>query len=160
MAASSEGSRGRRAVGWIVTAIVVPVLIGLFFMADPPMWTKWFAQGFVTDGDCAPYRVYSQNRWAPLGTAIRAEPAAESEQIGKFAGNDSIMVDGWLHGAVAHPTNPEPWNSDVWFHLTDDKGWVSFAGVRGVPTEPDPTLHSPDGGQPAPLLAPCEGQLR
>ncbi|WP_416902064.1 hypothetical protein [Micromonospora echinospora] len=160
MADSSGDSDGRKAVKWIATVVVVPTLLGLALLGERPLWVKWFDKGFVTKGDCPPYRVYSQNRWPPLGTAIRVEPAAESAQIGKFAGNDSIMVDGWLHGAVAHPTNPEPWNSDVWFHLTDSKGWVSFAGVRGVPTEPDLTLHSDDGGQPAPLLAPCEGEMR
>lgn len=157
---SMERSAGRRAAIWLTSAVVVPALLGLIFMADPPMWTKWLSEGFVTKGDCSPYRVYAQNRWTPLGTAIRAKPAVESEKIGEFSGNQSIMVDGWMHGAVAHPTNPEPWNSDIWFHLTDNKGWVSFGGVRGVPTEPDPTLHSPDGGQPALLLTNCEGEIK
>lgn len=47
------------------------------------------------------------------------------------------------------PREHPAWNSDVWFHLADNSGWVTFAAVRADPTVPDPSGFSPDGGRPA-----------
>ncbi len=111
-------------------------------------------------GGCAPFQVFAQNRWAPVGTAIRVAPNVQSEQAGSFPGNMSISVDGWVHGRPAYPTNTAPWNSDVWFHLTDGAGWVSFPGVRATPVGYDPTGLSANGGTPAPSSPSCEGAIQ
>ena len=110
-------------------------------------------------GGCAPYQVYAQNRWAPYGTAVRTEPNVLARQISAFDGNHSIAVNGWVHSSVPYPTNTPPWNSDVWFHLADGTGWVSFSGVRATPTAQDPTGYA-DGGTPAPTPATCQGSAQ
>ncbi len=108
---------------------------------------------------CERFGVYAQNRWAPLGTAVREEPDVLAEKLEPgFAPNEVIAVEGWIEtGEPVYPTNTPPWNSDVWFHLANRDGWVSFAGVRGEPTAPDMTGLSEDGGQPAPTTAECKG---
>lgn len=108
------------------------------------------------EAECEKSRVYAQNRWEPLGTAIRQEPDVLSEKIGGFAPNEVIAVNGWYDsGEPTYPTNSEPWNSSEWFRLANQDGWVSFAGVRGETTSPDPTGHA-DGGKPAVLQPICE----
>ncbi len=84
-------------------------------------------------GGCPAFRVYAQNRWRPVGTAIRISPNALSTQVGSFPPNMVIAVNGWVHGRVGYATNEPPFDSDVWFHLADGAGWVSFAGVRMNP---------------------------
>lgn len=109
-------------------------------------------------GGCPKYQVFAQNRWAPLGTAIRAQPNVLSTQIGSYPGNMSIAVNGWVYGRAAYPTNTPPWNSNIWFHLADGAGWVSFPGVRATPTSPDPTGRA-NGGDSAPAPATCVGAV-
>lgn len=109
-------------------------------------------------GGCATYQVFAQNRWAPVGTAIREQPNVLSTQVGSYPGNMSIAVNGWVYGRAAYPTNTPPWNSNIWFHLADGAGWVSFPGVRDTPTSIDPTGHA-DGGDPPPTPAACEGAV-
>ena len=113
-------------------------------------------------GGCAKFVVYAQNRYDPLGAATREDPSIVSKKIGGFAGNEAVPVDGWIHSEKpTYPTNSAPWNNDAWFHLANEAGWVSFPGVRGEPTSPDPTHgHSLDGGQPAPLDANCQGTYK
>jgi len=49
----------------------------------------------------------------------------------------------------------------VWFHVADNTGWVSLAGVRADPTTPDETGgFSDDGGRPVPADDACSGTLR
>jgi hypothetical protein len=108
-------------------------------------------------GGCAPFQVYAQNRWAPYGSVIRTAPMVNAKRVASYVGNYSISVNGWLHASVAYVTNEPPFNNDVWFHLTDGSGWVSFAGVRAVPTSQDPTGLNRDGGKPAPLSPKCQG---
>lgn len=116
--------------------------------------SKQFVEG------CETYAVYSQNRFQPYGTAVRAEPstlAPKTDTI--FAVNEVIPVDGWVRtGEVAYPTNPEPIANDIWFHLAHTGGWVSYAGVRGAPTVNDPTGVSPELGPLAELKPECEVQ--
>ncbi|MHB1865356.1 MAG: hypothetical protein ACYCPS_04340 [Candidatus Saccharimonadales bacterium] len=108
-------------------------------------------------GGCSPYAVYAQNRWSPLGTAIRSVPNALDPQIGSYSGNEIIGVDGWFHfGQDVYPTNTPPWNSNIWFKLAHRAGYVDFAGVRGAPTEPDPTGRL-NGGEPPRTPTNCEG---
>jgi hypothetical protein len=109
-------------------------------------------------GGCQGFQLYAQNRWAPLGAAVRESPSAAARQVAGIPGNGIVYVDGWIHGPVAYPLNSEPWNSDVWFHLADGTGWVSFAGTRGVPTDIDPTGRA-DGGIPSPIPPDCEGSI-
>jgi len=112
------------------------------------------------EGGCEPFTLYAQNRWAALGASVRAEPAPTGEKVGSFAPNELVTTDGWVRSRSAYPTNSPPWNSDAWFHLADNSGWVSFAAVRSDPTSPDPTGLDPDGGRPAPLSETCGGSIR
>lgn len=154
----SGGDRSRP--GAVITLFLIPLLVSLIagavYMDELPLWWKKVVGDEFVEG-CQPYVVYAQNRWDPRGTAVRMAPTVMSEKIFSFDYNEVITVDGWVHATVAYPTNPEPWNSDIWFHLAHRQGWVSFAGVRAVPTPYDPTGHDPEGGQPAATPSHCEG---
>jgi len=111
-------------------------------------------------GGCEKFPLFAQNRWDPLGASGRAEPSATGGKVRSFAPNEIVVVDGWVRSRAPYPANSPPWNSDVWFHLADDSGWVSFAGVRADPTTPDETGgFSPDGGRAAPLDEACSGSI-
>jgi hypothetical protein len=127
--------------------LVMALLTGAFFMADPPMWwQRFFASGFT--GGCGAFVVYAQNRWEPYGAAIRAEPSVRAKQIGSYDPNQVIAVDGWVHAEVAYPTNSAPYNSDVWFHLANEPGWVSFGGGARH-------AHDPRSDRPGPERRPA-----
>jgi hypothetical protein len=111
-------------------------------------------------GGCERFDLYAQNRWDPRGAALRAEPYREADQVGNYDPNQLIPVNGWVRTQTAHPTNTAPWNSDVWFHVADDSGWVSFGGVRSAPSDYDPTGHDAYGGEPAPVADECGGSIR
>lgn len=111
-------------------------------------------------GGCDAFTVYAQNRYNPVGTAIRAVPLPTARKVASFAANELVAVDGWVRTQPAYPSNSPPFDSDVWFHLADDSGWVSFAGVRADPTSLDPTGFAEDGGRPAPLAEECSGTHR
>ncbi len=106
---------------------------------------------------CETFRVYAQNRWQPYGTAVREEPDVLSKKLDPgFAPNEVIAVNGYVRtGRAIYPDNIPPWNSDIYFRLANRAGWVSFPGVRGEPSTPDPTGLSSDGGVPAPTSAEC-----
>jgi hypothetical protein len=121
---------------------------------------------------CTIFTVYAQNRFAPLGAAVRVSPdlrAAKSDRL-SFAPNEAIPVDGWEHtGTPTYPDNTPPLNNDVWYHVAplgestaeNDAdflhAWVSFPAVRGGATSPDPTGgHSTKLGKLAPMPADCE----
>jgi hypothetical protein len=110
-------------------------------------------------GGCTPFRVFAQNRWYPYGAAIRSAPSITAKQISNRDPNQSLAVNGWVHGTVAYRTNTPPWNNDIWFHLADGGGWVSFAGVRAAPVSQDPTGQA-DGGPPALTLPVCQGDAQ
>ena len=112
--------------------------------------------GFV--GGCEPFVVYAQGRWQPYGASKRSRPDPASPKLGAYDPNKVIAVDGWVHGEPAYPTNSPPFNSDIWYHLADDSGWVTYAGVRAVPTAPDPSGLG-EGGQAAPTPAECQGAV-
>lgn len=103
---------------------------------------------------CSTFTVWAQNRWDPQGASLRAQPDHNSEWLAGFAGNAALTVDGWTHGSQPYPDNPGPFNNDVWYHLADGSGWVSFAAVRGGETSYDP--NSGDGGPPAEIPSECE----
>lgn len=112
-------------------------------------------------GGCAPFLIYGQNRWAPLGAKILDAPQRDARQIGTVGPNKIVYADGWVRTESGIPLDSPPWNSDIWFHLTHDQGWVDFGGVRALPTTPDPTNGlSRDGGQPVPALKQCQAVLR
>jgi hypothetical protein len=147
---------------------VLALVAGILFATGPPWWTSLFHDdspanhepsgpaGFV--GGCKPYQVYAQNRWAPLGATVRSQPNVLSTSMTTFPGNMSLSVNGWVHGRAAYPTNTPPFDNDIWFHLTDGIGWVSFGGVRALPTSIDAS-GTADGGSPAPAPHACEGAL-
>ena len=111
-------------------------------------------------GGCTAYEAIAQNRYPPYGTAIRTQPNALSTKIGSYSGNSVISVNGWVYGTAAYPTNRPPWNSNIWFHLSDGAGWVSFPGVRAYPMTPDPDGLNPNGGPPVATPASCEGGIQ
>lgn len=146
--------------------IVIPLVVGIVLLAGSPWWWKAiFGSGSASssgiagfNGGCPTFHVYSENRWAPVGTAIRAQPSVLSTEEGSYSPNTRIAVNGWVHGQTAYPTNVAPYNNNIWFHLSNGAGWVSFPGVRAKPTTFDPTGLA-SGGPPAPTLARCEGTV-
>lgn len=123
---------------------------------SPPSPSSPEIVGF--SGGCPAFRVYAQNRWRAYGARKLRAPDPLATKVGSFAANEIIAVDGWVHAAIAYPNNRPPWNSDVWYHVADGSGWVSFAGVRALPTDQDPTGRA-DGGVPAPVPSDCEGAI-
>jgi hypothetical protein len=111
-------------------------------------------------GGCAPFEAIAQNRYPPYGAAIRTQPNALSTKVGSYAGNTVISVNGWVYGTADYPTNPPPWNSTIWFHLSDGAGWVAYPAVRAYPMTPDPDGLNPDGGPPVATSQSCEGGIQ
>lgn len=157
----AEGPWGAKSLS---AAIFTGLLVAAILAAGSYLWRQQSeappegVSGLV--GGCEAFTVFAQNRWAPLGTAVRAEPFGVAEKVGSFAPNELIAVDGWVRTRAPYPSNSEPWNSDKWFHLENNAGWVSFAGVRADPTTPDPTGFDEDGGRPAPTPDECSGSVR
>lgn len=152
---------------WI--GIVVGLVVAVATMGSAPWWWKYTSwaddplpPGVVgMSGGCDAYQVFAQNRWKPIGAVVRAAPNILSKiESTQYGPNQSIAVNGWVHSRAAYPSNPAPWNSDIWFHLADDSGWVSFAGVRELPTPFDETGLSPDGGPPAATPGNCQGAVQ
>lgn len=149
--------------------IGVAILIAIAGATGPPWWWEWVGLKKSSSappsavvgmsGGCQPFQVFAQDRWRPVGTAIRAAPNVLSVQQGSFPPNMSLSVNGWVYGRPAYPTNVAPWNSAIWFHLTDGAGWVSFPGVRAYPTSFDPTGLA-SGGPPAPTSPACVGAVQ
>ena len=120
-------------------------------------------------GGCDRFVVYSQDRWPPPGVSLRVDPFPWSHKIDTdpFTSginginvHTAIYVDGWVATESPYPTNPDIWNSDAWFHLEDDSGWVSFAGVRSREAYRGENDGPAGGGQPVALRPECEGELR
>jgi hypothetical protein len=149
-----------------IPTIVISVVIAILFASTAPWWWTYMPWvhanpaaavsplGF--SGGCAPFELYAQNRWQPYGTAIRAAPSPTSKETGAFSPNHLVAVNGWVYGVVAYPTNVPPFNNNIWYHLADNSGWVSFAGVRAVPTAEDPSGLA-SGGPSGPISAACQG---
>jgi hypothetical protein len=87
-------------------------------------------------------------------------PLPSSPKINAYSGNSLVTVDGWVRTQPPYPHNPAPFDTDHWFHLADDSGWVAFAGVRADSTPFDRTGLDPNGGRPAPLDPDCSGVVR
>jgi len=150
-------------LGLVVTAILTVVAA-----SSSPWWWKYgpwahaqLPAGVVGfSGGCDAFQIYAQNRWQPYGATVRAEPNINSKVQARLSGNLAFDVNGWVHSRPAYPTNTAPWNSDVWFHVADDSGWVSFPGVRATPVQQDSTGQSSYGGVPVPTSASCEGSIQ
>ena len=142
-------------------AVGLAVVVAVLSLAGAPWWWGWIfdddASGLV--GGCGVFQVHAQNQFDPLGTKIWEEPYPDAESSGGFAPNQTFNVDGWVRTRPAYPTNSDPWNSDAWFHLANDAGWVSFAGVRADPTDPDDGNYGA-GSSPVPLDSDCAGTFR
>lgn len=150
----------------LLYSMIISIVITIAAASAAPFWWHPFLRwaGFeaeivALEGGCGGYQLYAQNRWAALGAAVRAGPSPDGKKINGYAGNEIVTVDGWVHSDVAYPTNSSPWDSDIWFHLADGTGWVSFAGLRSAPTTPDPTGFSTDGGIPPATPPDCEGRV-
>lgn len=140
-------------VGLLLSAGLVVVAVAALQEEAPPGVVP-----FV--GGCEPFTVYAQNRWPPQGANVRDAPLRSANQVDGYAGNELITLDGWVRTKAAYPHNPAPFDNDVWFHLANDSGWVSFAGVRADPTPFDPTGLEDDGGRAVPLDDDCSGVPR
>jgi hypothetical protein len=157
-------TRLRGAVRFGAALLLITIAVAVVMAVGPERIKAWASSPTtpgVTDmtGGCKPFQVYAQNRWQPYGTRVLAAPNLASKQLRGEPPNKTLYVNGWVHGATAYPLNPPPWNSDVYFHLADGTGWVTFAGVRAVPTPQDPTGLSPNGGEPVPVITSCEGAV-
>lgn len=145
----------------IAAAVVAGLLVAGLLAAGGWAWNAARSEDASSlVGGCERFTVYAQNRWEPLGAAVRAGPNGQADQVGNYDPNQLIPVDGWVRTRAPYPSNTPPWNSDVWFHVADESGWVSFAGVRADATSPDPSGHDPDGGRPAPTDPDCSGSVR
>jgi hypothetical protein len=149
-------------LGLVVTGVVTLATISTpWWWHDMPWATSGPPPGVTGfSGGCDAYQVFAQNRWDPVGTVVRASPNVTSRRVDSYPANYSITVDGWVHSRPAYPTNTAPWNSDVWFHVADNSGWVSFPGVRATPVGHDPTGLSSAGGTPAATAKRCEGSAQ
>jgi hypothetical protein len=145
---------------WMLAIVsIASVIVGIILI--PRISAQADVAGVQSiNGGCQPYIIYGQNRWQPYGAMVRATPYRAGKVMGGVSPNELVHVDGWVHTESAQPSNVPPWNSNIWFHLSDGSGWVSFAGTRAVPTPPDPTGLDPNGGTPAPTPSNCEGGLR
>jgi hypothetical protein len=136
----------------IIFMLVVSIAAVALGVVDRPPRT-YAANGSVRiTGGCSPFLIYEQNRWAPLGAKILKAPQRDAQQIGTVGPNKIVYADGWVRTESGIPLDSPPWNSDVWFHLDHDAGWVDFGGVRALPTTPDPSGLSSYGGEPIPVL--------
>jgi hypothetical protein len=149
-------------------AIVISLITGIVTAGSAPWWWPPAHRGLdhllghettAFSGGCGGYQLYAQNRWNPVGASIRRAPDPLSAKVGGFGANEIVAVNGWIHAKVTYPNNPSPWDSDVWFHLADNRGWISFAGLRAAPSDYDPTGRSANGGIAPATTASCEGRL-
>lgn len=148
--------RRRQGVLWLA------LLLALAVSASSFIFLRKSAPPDVAElvGGCKPFVVIAQNRWQPIGVTVRKQPLLAGEEVTRHGGNYHLRVDGWVRTQAPYPSNPSPWNSDKWFHLADNSGWVSFAGVRADPTPYDETGLDPNGGRPAPTSEACSGTVR
>lgn len=138
----------------IVTGLVVAAIVAIV----TGTWSSRSHRDFV--GGCEPFNLHAQNEFDPVGTLIWEKPLPTAKNYRGFSPNQLITVDGWVRTRSPYPTNSTPWDSDVWFHLANNGGWVSFAGVRALPTSPGPKGNFDTGSSPAPIDTRCAGTFR
>jgi hypothetical protein len=146
--------------------LVATVVVTVVAATSVPWWGKYVGWGTPDpapssaiagmSGGCTTFTAIAQNRYPPYGAAIRTQPNLHSTQVGSYAGNKTISVNGWVHGTADYPTNPPPWNSNIWFHLADGAGWVSYAAVRAYPmTQGSIRMEGHRSLPPRPARVPC-----
>lgn len=160
----------QRDITAIALAIVASVVLMLVAFSSAPWWWRYMPWDQSSapppsaiagmSGGCAPFEVIAQHRYPPYGAAIHAQPNPLSTKVGGYVGNAVISVNGWVYGTAEYPTNLPPWNSNIWFHLTDGAGWVAYPDVRAYPTTPDPDGLNANGGPPVTTSKSCEGEIR
>lgn len=154
-------SGGKRLIGALIS-----LAVGLVLLSAAPFWWHPLLRAIGYEpaiaplkGGCGAYTILAQGRWDPLGAALRARPDGAAKKVGGFAANEPIVVNGWVRGSTMYPNNPAPYNSDIWFHVADGTGGVSFGGTRAQPVDRDPTDRNSYGGVPAPTPQDCVGTV-
>jgi hypothetical protein len=161
---AQQGSKG----GDRLFNIVVSIVIGVLLMGSAPFWWHPMLKAVgqepeipSIEGGCGDgYTLFAQNKWAPAGASIRAGPDVGAKKLGSLGGNEPLVVDGWVTGSVPYPNNPAPYDSNIWFHMKNGAGYVSFGGVRAQPTVFDPTSRDTAGQIPAPTPLACRAVVR
>jgi hypothetical protein len=147
---------------WRPSALTAAVVCGIVSAAIWAglvfLWPSSDAESLV--GGCQPFNLYAQNEFEPYGTLIWAEPSPHADRAQGFAANELISVDGPVRTRSPYTTNSAPWDSNIWFHLTNDSGGVSFAGVRATQTVHDPEAGFGPGTSPSPTDSDCAGTFR
>ncbi len=158
MANSSSGGRPFHPLDpRVILGGVIVVVLGAAVVGPWNKLTSDDPDDFV--GGCAAFTVYAQNQFDPVGTKVWAEPRPTADNSHGFAPNELVKVDGWVRTQTPYPSNSSPWDSDAWFHLSNGAGWVSFAGVRSVPTDPSQGNFAAGPGA-VPLDQDCDGRWR
>lgn len=148
--------------------VVTSLVIGVLLMGSAPFWWHPFLRAIGKEpeiasisGGCGDgFTIFAQNKWAPLGAAIRARPDVGAVKVGSLAPNEPLVVDGWVTSSVPYPNNPSPYDSNVWFHMKNGAGFVSFGGVRTQPTVPDAASSRNTADQiPAPTPESCRAHV-
>jgi hypothetical protein len=142
----------------ISAAIAAGLIVAGLVALVAHVWPKSSPDSLVRG--CAPFNIYAQNQFKPYGALLWASPSPTAPNSPGFSPNQLITVDGWVRTRSPYLSNQSPWDSDVWFHLADNGGWVDFAAVRAVATTPDPQGGFGAGSSPAPLASSCAGTYR
>lgn len=147
---------------WSWQAIVLAVAGSLIAAGIVFGITKLFTSGSDSSlvGGCAPFNLYAQNQFEPYGTLLWASPSPTAANSPGFSPNQIVTVNGWVRTRTPYTSNQPPWDSDAWYHLADNSGWVTYAGVRSTPTTPNPSGGSGKGTAAAPLDSTCSGTYR
>jgi hypothetical protein len=163
--ATRDGAR--RLPAGLAGILTVAVALVTLIVASVPVWAQFrgvteelgrFVAGVNQfSGGCDSFSLIVQNQWQPYGSVVRVAPNTLARGVSNLAGNQTVKVDGWVHGQAAYPTNPMPWNSDAWFHLADGTGWVPYAGLRTAPTAEESGQPRADGTAAPPLSPKCLG---
>ena len=144
----------------IIVGIAIAVIVGAAALLIQEEATTTTEREATTTDECDRFAVYAQGRWTPYGAAVREEPFISSSRVRGIPPNVAISVDAWVETEAAYPDNSEPWDSAVWFRLSDGTGWVSFPGVRSRTSGPEGTDGPAGGGQPVILEENCQVEWR
>jgi Peptidase family M23 len=113
---------------------------------DPGIVT--WAVGGITPPAPAPSPVGTATVRGLAGARIRKAPGTDQETLRQLAQDEQLTVKGRCHHPPALPDqndSPGP-DTDIWYLLEDDSGWVSDSVVFGTPSVPwltDPTTVNP-----------------
>lgn len=146
---------------WLAGISLGLLVIGVVLQARHDDEDGVGADGERFVGGCPAFNIYSQNQFAPFGTLRWSAPEPTAERAPAFSENELITVDGYVKAQSPYAgANTPPWDADVWFHLADDSGWVTFAGVRAAATVPDPEGGFGPGSDAVALDPGCQGSYR